>query len=328
MRKTAFARLMLGARTDPAIVASIPCVRKPGLCGVARVNRGYVAGVERYLSAFQTLAPMRPYRTLSLSLIAVVTTATALHAHDLFFRLRAYFVAPGTAMRLPVLNGTFSKSENSISWDRVRDLSVVGPAGRASIDSAAWDTRGDTSFLAYTPTVAGTHVAGLSTRPRELDEKAADFNKYLADDGVPDILALRTRTGTLTSNARERYQKHVKAIFQVGDARTDGWRTALGYPAELVPTSNPYDVKVGGSLAFRCLVDGTPVPNQYVMIGGRRPDDTRLPARHARCDKQGVVHVNIDAAGIWYVKFIHMTPVTDGAVTFESKWASLTFGVR
>ncbi len=271
---------------------------------------------------------MRPLRTLGLSLVALIATATVLQAHDLFFRLRAYFVAPSTAMQLPVLNGTFSKSENSISWDRVRDLSVIAPAGRLAMDSASWNTRGDTSYLAYTPTAAGTYLVGLSTRPRELDEKAADFNKYLTDDGMPDILALRTRNGTLGVNVRERYQKHVKAVFQVGDARTDGWRTALGYPAELVPMSNPYTVKIGGSLAFQCLVNGKASPNEYVMIGGRHQDDSRLPMRHARCDAQGVVHVTIDTAGVWYVKFIHMTPVKDGPVSYESIWASITFGVK
>ena len=60
----------------------------------------------------------------------VLIPSGALLAHDMFWRLTSYFVAPGTAVRLPVLYGTFSKSENSIAWARVADLSVISPAGR------------------------------------------------------------------------------------------------------------------------------------------------------------------------------------------------------
>jgi hypothetical protein len=58
----------------------------------------------------------------------------------MFWRLTAYFVAPSTPVVLPVLNGTFSKSENSIGWERVTDLSVTSPSGRVAIDSGHWRT--------------------------------------------------------------------------------------------------------------------------------------------------------------------------------------------
>lgn len=271
---------------------------------------------------------MRLLRSGIVALALVVLSVSLLSAHDMFFRLRTYFVAPATAMRIPLLNGTFSKSANSIAWARVRDLSVAGPTGRVKMDSASWDTHGDTSYLSYTPPAAGTYVVGLSTAPNELDMTAEEFNKYLADDGIPDILALRKSNGSLGEKARERYHKHVKAIFQVGETRTDTWQKALGYPAELVPTTNPYDAKRGAVLAFRCLVDGKPVANQLVMIGGRRADDSRLPMFSTRCDAQGLVRVTLGAAGIWYVKFVHMDPASDGKVNYESKWASVTFAVR
>lgn len=271
---------------------------------------------------------MRPLRTVITAAVLLVASVSVLSAHDMFFRLRAYFVAPATPMKIPLLNGTFSKSENSIAWNRVRDLSVAGPAGRVKMDSASWDTRGDTSFLSYTTGTAGTYVVGLSTAPNELDMTAEEFNTYLADDGIPDILALRKTNGSLGQKARERYHKHVKAIFQVGETRTDTWQKALGYPAELVPTTNPYDARRGAVLAFRCLVDGKPAANQFVMIGGRHPDDSRLPMLSTRCDAQGIVRVTLSATGLWYVKFVHMEPSTDGKVNYESKWASVTFAVK
>lgn len=248
----------------------------------------------------------------------------------MFWRLTSYFVAPNSALVMPVLNGTFSKSENAIEWKRVADLSVIAPSGRAKMDSATWRTVGDTSRLAYTTGASGTYVAGLSTKPTEFQLDAKAFNDYLKDDGIPDILALRTRNGTLNKPAKERYSKHIKTIFQVGDTRTDAWKTPMGYPAELMPLENPYTLRVGSTLTVRCLVDGKPVANQLVMIGGRAgaTGDRRLPASSLRSDANGEVKVPLTAAGRWYVKFIHMAPVSDGRVDYESKWATLTLELR
>jgi hypothetical protein len=33
-------------------------------------------------------------------------------------------------------------------------------------------------------------------------------------------------------------------------------------------------------------------------------------------------------AGKWFIKFIHMTPLSEPNLKYESKWASLTFEIR
>jgi len=141
------------------------------------------------------------------------------------------------------------------------------------------------------------------------------------------VLDARTRAGELDRAVRERYQKHVKAILQVGDRRSDAFGTILGYPAELVPLSNPYAAKVGDTLAFRALVDGKPVVDQLVIAGGEQDNQAREEVR-ARSDSTGVTRFAVSAAGKWYVKFIHMVPVSGDSVNYESKWATLTFQVR
>ncbi|WP_411281187.1 DUF4198 domain-containing protein [Gemmatimonas sp.] len=270
------------------------------------------------------------HRRLAALPILLALSATSLFAHDMFWRLTSYYVAPRSSIRMPVLNGTFSKSENSIAWSRVAQLSVATPTGRTQIDSAHWDTRGDTSWLNYVTGEAGTYVAGLSTKPTEFRLEAKAFNRYLADDGIPDILAARTKDGSLQRAARERYSKHIKTIFQVGATRSDGWSAALGHPAELVPVENPYGLAPGATMRFRCLVDGNPVANQLVIVGGRAgvTGDVRLPTQSLRSNADGVVSVTVGKAGRWYVKFIHMARVDDGRVDYESKWATITFEIR
>jgi hypothetical protein len=41
-----------------------------------------------------------------------------------------------------------------------------------------------------------------------------------------------------------------------------------------------------------------------------------------------VAQVTLDAAGKWYVKFIHMARANRAGLDYESKWATLTFEIR
>jgi hypothetical protein len=255
--------------------------------------------------------------------LLLLATAGTLGAHDLFLKPDSYFIERGSRFRLRVLNGTFSTSEGAVARDRVRDITIVSPAGVARLDTAAWSARGDTSVLTVTSGESGTYLIGASLRPRELKLEAKDFNDYLMHDGVPDVLAARRKSQELDRPARERYSKHVKALVQVGNQRTEAYQTALGYPAELIPLDNPYSLRAGGILRVRAVVDGEPVANQLVIVGGR---SAKIPIR---TDSMGVARVRIRARGAWYVKFIHMRPaVGDSTIDYESKWATLTFGVR
>ena len=248
-------------------------------------------------------------------------------AHDMFAKPDRFFVAENATVLVRVLNGTFSKSENSIARPRVQDVSVVSPSGRARLDTSAWSVKGDTSTFLVRTGAAGTYVLGASTRPNVIPLEAKDFNLYLKDDGIPDVLAARTRDGELNKPARERYHKHIKALIQVGQTRSEHYAMALGYPAEIIPVENPYTLSRGKTLSVRTLVDGAPAANQYVLYGGRTPSGGRIEQRSVRSGSAGVAQIPLRASGTWYIKFIHMAPVRGDTVDYESKWATLTFRV-
>src|SRR6267378_63920 len=262
-------------------------------------------------------------RTVLITAVLLVVASIAL-AHDLFLKLDTYFLEPHTRVRIAVLNGTFTKSENFVARDRLADISVVSPSGRTKLAAAsAWSPGPDsTSLLSIALGDAGTYVAGASTRPREIALTAEQFNAYLAEDGLPDVLEARRAANELGKGARERYSKYVKALFQVGATRSNGFGVVLGYAAEIVPLENPYAIGRGTSLRVRCLVDGRPVTNQTVLWGGAAPE------RSTRSDSDGVAEVRLDAAGKWYVKFVHMVRARQPGPDYESKWATLTLEAR
>jgi hypothetical protein len=268
------------------------------------------------------------WKRLGAAATFVVVGAGVALAHDMFIKLDTFFLQPNSAVSVPLLNGTFALSENSITWDRVLDARLVTAGKHQTIEEGHWTAEGDTTFIDIRTGGAGTYVLGASTMYRDFGLSAADFNAYLEHDGIPDVLAARERDGEMDVDVWERYAKHVKAVVQVGDETSGGWETELGYPAEIVPLSNPYELSVGDELAVRCLVDGKPVANQLVIVGGQAGDEA-MEARALRSDDDGVVRFTIDGAGRWYVKFINMARLeNDPDIDYESKWATLSFETR
>lgn len=260
---------------------------------------------------------------------AALMVASPLLAHDMFLRLGQFFAAENANVPVELFNGTFVLSENSITRDRLADIAVVSPSGRTKLDTAQWGVAGDTSRFSFRTGSAGTYVLGVSTKPRVLRMQGAAFNAYLASDGIPDELAARRAQKRLREPARERYEKHVKALVQVGATPGPGFATVLGYPAEIVPTLNPYAAKAGSVIPMRLLVGGQPMPRQFVQYGGLTASGSRLPQRFARSDANGIVSIPIIGPGTYYVKFIAMQRITgDAEADHHSRWASLTFAVK
>lgn len=261
--------------------------------------------------------------TIMLLLIAVVA-----QAHDLFLKLDSYFLQPNAKAAVRVLNGTFQKSDGAVARDRLANLSLLGPGlNAASAEAIVWRAEGKTSVVEIQTGETGTYLVGISTKPREIALKAADFNEYLKHDGIPDILAARKKNNELGKDVRERYSKHVRTVFQVGDKHSDDYKTWLNYPVELIPQQNPYGLKVGGTIEVLCLLDGKPIANQFVMAGWESSDG-KMHELNARSDAKGLARIRLTGAGKWFIKFIHMTPISEPNLNYESKWASLTFEIK
>lgn len=266
-------------------------------------------------------------RSTFLALALVAATASTLRAHDLFLKLQTYFLAPHTDVRVPLLNGTFVRSEKSLTRDRVRDFRVMGADTVYFPPAAGWHDDRDTTFIDLSTGGPGTYLIGVSTVASQISLSAKEFNAYLKDEGIADMLARRKTNDELGVPARERYSKHVKAIIQVGDARTAGSGRTLDYAAEIVPVENPYTLKVGDTFTLQCLVDGKPL-RSHVMLAGYQLGKAKPKQVSLTTNAQGMASVRLTSRGRWYAKFVSMTRSTDGVVDYESKWATLTWEVR
>lgn len=280
-----------------------------------------------------------------------------LSSHDLYIKMETYFLQPHQEAHLSLYNGTFEKSENIITRDRMIDASVISRDKRTPITPQQWtDQDSMITQLYFNTGKAGTYVAGVSTKARNIELTAEKFNNYLSHDGVLDMLEARTKDSLLDQDVVESYQKHVKAIYQVGDVKTDDWSAVFGYPIEFVPKANPYTKYSGEKLAIQLLLDGKPLTNQLVYADciksnhshKNKPHDhdhaddteshshtsnsedahTHTSGQKLRTNEEGIVTVNLPEEGIYYVRTIFMKRINGSKeLTHESKWATLTFEV-
>ncbi len=206
---------------------------------------------------------MRKYCFLLLGLLLLCS-------HDLYLKMESYFIAPNSQAVISLFNGTFDKSENLIDRDRMEDASILAHGKKRSINPDSWIDRDTTiTQLQLETQASGTYVVGVSTKARTIELAATKFNDYLEHDGVLDMLAMRKKNKTDDQDAVEQYSKHVKAIVQVGDQRTEDWNTVLGYPLEFVPQSNPYNSYTGDEITIQLLKEGQPLANQLVYAHHR-----------------------------------------------------------
>ena len=261
-------------------------------------------------------------------------------SHDMFLKMHSYQLESNASSTILLYNGTFDRSDNIITRDRMLDVSLVGNGERSQVDTSAWMDEDKTTILNFTTGAAGTWVAGVSTKARNIELEAKKFNDYLDHDGVLDVLEDRKKNNLLDEDAIEKYSKHVKTIFQVGGVKTEDWKTALGYPIEFVPLQNPYETVVNDELEVQLLWQGNPLTNQLVYTAAAAhshahddhahdsgEDHHHHDATALRTDENGVAKIKINAPGEWYVRTIHMEKSTEPGLTHESNWATLTFAI-
>lgn len=274
------------------------------------------------------------FRTTTAAAIALSGLLASIPAlaHEMFLRAQEYVVAPNSAQVVRLMNGTFDKSENSISRDRMADVSIAANGRVTSPPEDAWYDDSNSSYLRYRTGAAGTYVIGVSTHPSIIELSAKEFTDYLRHDGILDTLA-RFEKGRESTEVRERYSKHVRAVVQVGDEPSADYSKPLGYPVEILLDQNPYDLNIGDELSFRVLFNDEPVDNQIVRVSyegfrGRNASNEHDNAYNLRTDQHGRARFRLTDKALWYIALIHMKKIDDAKVDYESHWATVTFEVK
>lgn len=250
-------------------------------------------------------------------------------SHELFLKSDSHFLKPNTTGQLYLFNGTFDISENEITTDRIVDAKIMGPDYLFEPSEADYSAKNDITYLTMTTGDTGTYVAGISTLPKVLEMDAKAFNQYLDHEGLESTIAERKAMKITEKGAKERYSKHVKALLQVGDKTSIDFMKPLNYPIEFVPMNNPFEIKLGESVAFKLLCNGKPLADHIVHYSTSKPGvDADENETSTKTNANGLVVVKPTEKGKWYVATIHMEKKSGDVVDYESNWATLTFEIE
>ena len=250
-------------------------------------------------------------------------------SHELFLKADTHFLKPNTTAQLYLFNGTFDTSENEITRDRIVNAKIIGPDYLFEPTDKHYEDKDKATFLNLTTGNAGTYVAGISTLPKVLEMDAKAFNDYLDHEGLEQTLADRKQMKIIDKGAKERYSKHVKALLQVGGDTSIDFMKPLGYPIEFIPMNNPFEIKLGASVAFKLVRNGKPLANHTVHYSTSVPGvDAHDSENSTKTNENGLLAITPTAKGKWYVATIHMEKKEGDAVDYESNWATLTFEIK
>jgi uncharacterized GH25 family protein len=115
-------------------------------------------------------------------------------------------------------------------------------------------------------------------------------------------------------------------LLQAGAKRNDTYKKVLGWPVEIVPEKNPYDMKRGETIRFQILMNGKPQFGVRVKVWNRKDNLTTL--QNIYTDKNGMIEVRISNGGAWMVSVVRMDRSQSPQADWRSYWGSLVFGVN
>ncbi len=115
------------------------------------------------------------------------------------------------------------------------------PAGRITIPSA------------------GAHLVGYRSNNSYVSQEPQKFDEYLKEEGLEQIILLRSGRGDGQKPSREFFARCAKALLFAGSGPHTGFDRVLGFTLEIVPEKDPDAWQAGGELVFRLIYEGKPL---------------------------------------------------------------------
>ncbi|MEL7483575.1 MAG: DUF4198 domain-containing protein [Planctomycetota bacterium] len=258
---------------------------------------------------------------MALALVSLLAAQPVL-AHEFWLMPMAFRVDAPSLLRVQTLNGErFRGSVLPRHEEHIRRFEVLDPTG------TTLDVLGRSGHPVSMTRVAipGMHRVVYESVENPLTLEAKEFEKYLFEERLSDIIDTRAELGETDSPGREVYVRCAKSLVVVGATDSDEpIDTPSRLPLEIV-LQGTRKAEVKNALTAVVLFDETPAPwHRVVAISSERPD-----ARHELyTDADGMITFVPEIGGAWLLTTITMKRLEDrGDADWKSWWSSVTFEV-
>jgi uncharacterized GH25 family protein len=269
-----------------------------------------------------------PSVVFALSALLGLVYGTPARAHDKWLEIEPFSsAAPGPA-KVYLLTGEVLQQSELLPLRRaaiVKRFQLVSSAGSRDLRSQLREDQQPLAVIQTESLRPGTSMLALDTAATDILLPAEKFQRYLFEERLVDILALRAARGQEDVPGRERYSRSLKALVQIGGKLDQEALRPLGQELEIVPLVHPYGLHPGSTFPVRVLFRGNPVKGRAVTFANRYR--AQVTTRIVRTDADGRASVPIERAGDWLVALVHMEPSTEAGADWRSYWASLTFSL-
>ncbi len=258
------------------------------------------------------------------TLILLVSAWTVFTSHEFWLAPNQFRLKPGQTAKLDLFVGEDFHGE---IWGarRKRMRSIDHYFGKQKEDLTTQALATDSVAIDIKCKKAGTHLLAMRSNNSLNELPSKEFNAYLEEDGIENILALREKQNQLDKPSREFYQRCAKALLQVGQKTDHTYAINCGMPLEIMPLQNPYRLKVGDKLSVKILFEGKPLPDAVVR-SWQKADETKTNQGRFRTNAQGIAEITLNAKGFWMISLVRMVETTDKSqADYQSYWGSLTF---
>jgi uncharacterized GH25 family protein len=256
--------------------------------------------------------------------LGIVFIASLAQAHEFWLQPKKYRYAVGDEIRIDFMVGEHFTGEY---WDLTRHKVEKMELHRKSVVTplagAVKSTKGNNLILRANQ--EGTYLFTLQSNAAYIELDGDEFNTYLKEDGLEEILAERKKLNLSERRSRENYTRFAKLLVQVGNATDDTYKKRTGLRYEIVPDENPYSLKTGDYLQCKVYFEGKPAPHALVKVWSVVNETTFL--QNIYTENDGSIRFPISTKGPWMVSSVKMIYADGKAADYHSLWASLVFGI-
>ena len=258
---------------------------------------------------------------------AATLVASPLAAHDFWLQPLSFWTKPGGTVPMVLLVGHgAARQRSSIPASRFVLFRSAGPGG--VVNRAREMTLGSAADASLKFATPGTNVVFFSTSNISSELPALRFNEYARAEGLTQVLARRTASGSMGKPGRELYSRRGKALVQVGPPTKipqPQVTRPVGLGLEIVPLSNPYAAGNSSQLSVQVLYRGQPLPGALVKLNNLGAD--AQPVEQHRTDASGRATFKARYSGQWQFNVVWSQPLaSNGTAEFLTTFSSLTFG--
>jgi uncharacterized GH25 family protein len=246
-------------------------------------------------------------------------------AHEFWLYPNKFRFSKGETVVVNFLVGeNFTGEQWDLKKHKIEKLDLLQKAAKTDLRSSVTQTEKDNLKIVLKE--EGTHMLVMESNDAFISLEGQKFNKYLEDDGLEEPLHHREKTKTLNDSSKEFYSRHSKLLLQVGQKTDDTYSKVVGLPIEIVPLTNPYDLKVGSPISFKILFNGKPLFGAKVRFWNMYNHTSILQNIYTQQD--GTIESTISRPGSWMVSVVHMVPSKNSKAQWKSYWGSLVFGIQ